>query len=93
VAALVSERGNAVFIAALCATEFLIAAVASATGIAPAWFVLLMLPATALRVWQYLTGFVRGDIMTARRTGFWVHRLGVALMVAANVLAGSGAAG
>ncbi|QLJ02489.1 UbiA family prenyltransferase [Streptomyces sp. NEAU-sy36] len=91
VAALVSERGNAVFIAALSATEFLIGALASLTGAAPWWFVLLMLPATALRTRQYLTGFVRGDIMTARRTGFTVHRLGVVLMTAANLLAGWGA--
>ncbi|MFF1547980.1 UbiA family prenyltransferase [Streptomyces sp. NPDC058291] len=92
VAALVSERGNAVFIAALSAAEFLIGAVASATGAAPWWFVLLMLPATALRARQYLTGFVRGDIMTARRTGFAVHRLSVVLMTVANVLVGTGAA-
>ncbi|MFI6348200.1 UbiA family prenyltransferase [Streptomyces sp. NPDC050560] len=93
VAALVSERGNAVFIAALSATEFLIGALASATGVAPGWFVLVMLPASALRLRQYLTGFVRGDIMKARRTGFRVHRLSVVLMVAANVVAGSGAGG
>ncbi|MEV3872030.1 UbiA family prenyltransferase [Streptomyces sp. NPDC049906] len=93
VAALTSERGNAVFIAALCATEFLIGALASATGAAPVWFVLLMLPATALRTHQYRTGFVRGDIMTARRLGFRVHRLSVVLMVAANVLVGAGVAG
>ncbi|MEU4469477.1 UbiA family prenyltransferase [Streptomyces sp. NPDC024017] len=92
VAALVSERGNAVFIGALSAAEFLIGAVASATGVAPWWFVLLMLPATALRARQYLTGFVRGDIMTARRTGFAVHRLSVVLMAVANVVVGTGAA-
>jgi 1,4-dihydroxy-2-naphthoate octaprenyltransferase len=93
VAALVSERGNALFIGALCTAEFLIGAIASATGIAPWWFVLLMLPATALRGRQYLTGFCRGDIMTARRTGFAVHRLSVVLMTGANVLVGTGAAG
>ncbi|MFG3205123.1 UbiA family prenyltransferase [Streptomyces sp. NPDC048192] len=90
VAALVSERGNAVFIGALSLTEFLIGVLASGTGVAPWWFVLLMLPATALRARQYLTGFVRGDIMTARRTGFAVHRLSVLLMTAAAVLLGTG---
>lgn len=89
VAALVSERGNAVFIGCLSAAEFLLGAVASATGIAPWWFVLLMLPATALRTKQFVTGFVRGDIMRARRTGFRVHRLSVALLVVANLLVGS----
>ncbi|WP_037771330.1 UbiA family prenyltransferase [Streptomyces sclerotialus] len=92
VAALVSERGNAVFIGCLSAAEFLLGAAASATGIAPWWFVLLMLPASALRAKQFVTGFVRGDIMRARRTGFAVHRLGVALLVLANVLVGTGAA-
>ncbi|MEW2620538.1 UbiA family prenyltransferase [Streptomyces sp. NPDC048106] len=91
VAALVSERGNAVFIGALSAAEFLIGALASLTGAAPWWFAPLMLPATALRTRQYLTGFVRGDIMTARRTGFTVHRLSVLLMTVANVLVGWGA--
>jgi 1,4-dihydroxy-2-naphthoate octaprenyltransferase len=85
VAAVVSGRGNAVFIGALSGTEFLIGAVASVTGVAPWWFVLLMLPATSLRARQYLTGFLRGDVMTARRTGFAVHRLSVVLMTAANV--------
>ncbi|HET9383260.1 MAG TPA: UbiA family prenyltransferase [Streptomyces sp.] len=85
-AALLSQRGNAVFVGALSGAEFLIGAVASATGVAPWWFVLLMLPATALRARQYLTGFVRGDIMTARRTGFAVHRLSVVLMTAAHAL-------
>ncbi|MFH8934048.1 UbiA family prenyltransferase [Streptomyces griseosporeus] len=93
VAALVSERGNAVFIGALSAAEFLIGAVASVTGVAPWWFAVLMLPATALRARQYTTGFVRGDIMTARRTGFAVHRLSVVLMTAANVLVGTGVGG
>lgn len=93
VAAVVSERGNAVFIGALSATEFLIGAVASVTGTAPWWFVLLMLPATALRARQYLSGFLRNDIMTARRTGFAVHRLSVVLMTVASVLVGIGAAG
>lgn len=92
VAALVSTRGNAVFIGCLSAAEFLLGAVASATGIAPWWFVVLMLPATALRAKQFVTGFVRGDIMRARRTGFAVHRTGVVLLVAANLLVGTGVA-
>ncbi|MFF7851099.1 UbiA family prenyltransferase [Streptomyces sp. NPDC007910] len=87
VAALVSERGNARFIGALSLAEFLTIAGASATGLAPWWFVLLMLPASLLRLRQYLLGFRSGDIMRARRTGFAVHRLGVALMVVSHPLA------
>lgn len=66
VAALVSARGNAVFIGVLSAAEYLLSVAASATGIAPWWFALLMLPAAALRARQYLTGFRKGDIMLAR---------------------------
>ncbi|MGP3924282.1 UbiA family prenyltransferase [Streptomyces sp. 8N616] len=92
VACLVSPKGNALFIGALSAAEFLLGAVSSATGIAPFWFVLLMLPATALRTKQYLTGFRQGDIMRARKLGFAVHRVSVALLIAANLLVGSGGA-
>ncbi len=46
-----------------------------------------MLPASLLRLRQYLLGFRSGDIMRARRTGFAVHRLGVVLMVASHPLA------
>ncbi|MET8972653.1 UbiA family prenyltransferase [Streptomyces hydrogenans] len=87
VAALTSERGNARFIGALSLVEFLTIAVASLAGVAPWWFVLVMLPASLLRLRQYLLGFRAGDIMRARRTGFAVHRLGVVLMIVANLLA------
>jgi 1,4-dihydroxy-2-naphthoate octaprenyltransferase len=86
VAALTSPRGNAIFIGALSLTEFLIGAAASAAGLAPWWFVLLMLPVTATRLRQYLTGFRVGDIMRARKLGFGVHRLSTALLVAGNVI-------
>lgn len=91
VAALVSPRGNALFIGALSLAEFLLGALASATGIAPWWFVLLMAPATAMRAWQYTTGFREHDIMRARKRGFAVHRLSVLLLIAANLIAGWGA--
>jgi 4-hydroxybenzoate polyprenyltransferase len=86
VAALTSPRGNAIFIGALSLAEFLLGLIASLTGIAPCWFVLLMLPATALRANQYRIGFRHGDIMLARKRGFAVHRLTVALLIAANLL-------
>lgn len=88
VAALTSERGNALFIGALSGSEFLIGVVASATGVAPWWFAVLMLPATALRARQYDLGFRCSDIMRARRLGFTAHRTSVALLVLANLLAG-----
>ncbi|CAL9587695.1 UbiA family prenyltransferase [Streptomyces albus] len=92
VACLVSERGNAVFVGVLSAAEFLLGALASATGAAPWWFVVLMLPVTVLRARQYLTGFRRGDIMTARKQGFVVHRVSTVLLVCAALLHGAEAA-
>jgi 1,4-dihydroxy-2-naphthoate polyprenyltransferase len=86
VAALTTPRGNAVFVGALSLAEFLVGAVASATGVAPWWFVVLMLPATALRARQFALGFRYGDILRARALGFRVHRVTVVLLVAADVL-------
>ncbi|MFF9651187.1 UbiA family prenyltransferase [Streptomyces sp. NPDC014622] len=92
VAVLVSPRGNALFIGALSAAEYLLSVAASATGIAPWWFALVMLPAGCLRLRQYLTGFRADNIMAARRIGFRVHRLGVVLLIVANLLVGAGVA-
>jgi 1,4-dihydroxy-2-naphthoate octaprenyltransferase len=87
VAALTTPRGNMRFVAALSVGEFLIGLVASATGIAPWWFVLLMLPVTVLRARQFGLGFgPRKDILVARALGFTVHRVGAALLVLANLV-------
>lgn len=93
VACLVSPKGNAVFIGSLSVAEFLIGAVSSAVGIAPWWFVLLMLPVTVLRARQYLTGFRQGDIMRARMLGFPAHRVSTVLLITANLIVGARAAG
>ncbi|SOD63377.1 1,4-dihydroxy-2-naphthoate octaprenyltransferase [Streptomyces zhaozhouensis] len=90
VAALASPRGNARFVLALSVGEFAVAAGASLTGIAPWWFVLAMLPVTAVRARQYRTGFVLGDIMRARRMGFAAHRLATALLIVVNLALGAG---
>ncbi|MCT2585549.1 UbiA family prenyltransferase [Actinophytocola gossypii] len=87
VAALTTPRGNRRFVVALSVGEFLLGAVASLTGIAPWWFVLLMLPVTVLRVRQLGIGFgPRGDILLARSIGFTAHRLGAVLLIAANLV-------
>ncbi|MEV7098777.1 UbiA family prenyltransferase [Amycolatopsis sp. NPDC051045] len=87
VAALTTPRGNRRFIAALSVAEFLLGAAASATGVAPWWFVLLMLPVTVLRARQFGIGFgPRGDILRARAIGFTAHRVGAGLLVAANLV-------
>jgi 1,4-dihydroxy-2-naphthoate octaprenyltransferase len=87
VAALTTPRGNRRFVAALSVAEFLLGAAASATGVAPWWFVLLMLPVTALRVRQFAIGFGPcGDILRARAIGFTAHRVGAGLLLAANLV-------
>ncbi|MGW0891217.1 UbiA family prenyltransferase [Saccharopolyspora sp. NPDC002578] len=86
VAALTTARGNALFIGALSLGEFLLVLGASLTGVAPWWFVVLLLPASALRARQYHLGFRAHDIMRARKLGFRVHRTYVLLLVVANLL-------
>lgn len=90
IAALTTPRGNMWFVAALSSAEFLICAVASLTGVAPWWFVLLTLPVTVLRAGQFRTGFgPRNDILRARSIGFTAHRVGAALLVVANLIVGA----
>lgn len=89
VAALVSPRGNARFVGALSVGEFAVGAGASVAGVAPWWFVLAMLPVTALRARQFHLGFVVGDIMRARRLGFTAHRVATALLIGANLALGA----
>ncbi|MGA6164683.1 UbiA family prenyltransferase [Amycolatopsis magusensis] len=86
VASTVSPRANALFVGALSLAEFAIGAIGSLTGAAPWWFVLAMAPASVFRAMQFHRGFRAGDIMTARRMGFRVHRLSVLLMVLANLI-------
>lgn len=86
-AVLASPTGNARFVGALSVAEFAFGALGSLTGLAPWWFVLLMLPTTVLRAVQYRIGFSgEGDIMTARKLGFTVHRVSVVLLVLANLI-------
>ncbi|WP_020674223.1 UbiA family prenyltransferase [Amycolatopsis nigrescens] len=86
VAVLASPKGNARFVFALSVAEFAFGALGSLTGLAPWWFVLVMLPATAMRAMQYRMGFPGGDIMSARKLGFRVHRLNAALLIVANLI-------
>lgn len=90
VATITTPRGNAYFVAAVSAVEFGIGAVASAIGVAPWWFVLLMLPVTALRLRQYHLAFRACEVLRARRLGIRTHRIATALLVVAALLAGVG---
>ncbi|MGH3874250.1 MAG: UbiA family prenyltransferase [Pseudonocardiaceae bacterium] len=90
-ATVLSPRGNAVFVGAVSLAETLIIAGSAALGVAPWWFLPAMLPTIVLRAVQYDTGFRRGDILRARWLGIRVHRVTVALLVAVNLVVGSGA--
>lgn len=86
VAARVSARGNAAFIGAVTVGEMLLIVLAPAFG-APWWFPLVLLPVVLARIGQLVTGLGRGDILAARRLGIRAHRLTVALLVLANLVA------
>lgn len=93
VAVLTTERGNKVFIGAVSAVESVLIAAATVTGMAPWWFPLAMLPVVALRVAQFVTGVVRGRILTARKLGTYTHRVSVVALVVTNVLLTAAAGG
>ncbi|HWE88238.1 MAG TPA: UbiA family prenyltransferase [Pseudonocardiaceae bacterium] len=86
VAALTTPRGNAVFVAAVSTMELLAIVGAPVAGIAPWWFPLAMAPTIVLRAVQYDLGFRRHDILRARKLGFWVHRVTVALLILVNLI-------
>ncbi|PRY02384.1 UbiA family prenyltransferase [Allonocardiopsis opalescens] len=87
VAATVPPRLNTAFVVALTAAESLLITGATLTGAAPWWFSAVLAPVFVLRLRQLHTGFVRGDILRARRTAIRTHRLTVALLFGANLAA------
>lgn len=87
-ATLLSERGNALFIAAVSTGQVLLIIGAPLAGVAPWWFPLAMLPAVVLRLRQLQIGLGRHDILTARKAGITTHRVTVALLIAGNLVAG-----
>ncbi|GAA0628451.1 hypothetical protein GCM10010174_55470 [Kutzneria viridogrisea] len=85
VAVLTSHRGNALFVGAVSAAETALILLAPFVG-GPWWFPLAMLPAIVLRMRQWRTGFVHGDILRARKLGVHVHRLTVLLLVVLDLV-------
>ncbi|GHC82131.1 hypothetical protein GCM10007079_22790 [Nocardiopsis terrae] len=86
VAAQVSSRTNTAFIVALTAAETLLVTGSHLVGVAPWWFPVVLLPVIALRAAQLFIGFVRGDILRARRMAIHTHRVTVVLLIGANLL-------
>jgi 1,4-dihydroxy-2-naphthoate octaprenyltransferase len=76
-----------VIVGLLSATEVLAVAVGIATtkGRA-AWFLLLLAPVIAIRIGQVRIGLLRRNPLVARKLGIKAHRLGVVLVLVANLL-------
>jgi 1,4-dihydroxy-2-naphthoate octaprenyltransferase len=86
VAALLTPRGNAVFIVAMSLAQTALIAVAPVVFAAPWWFPLALLPVAAVRAAE-LSVFLRdADVLRARRLGIRNHRLTVFLLLAVNLL-------
>jgi 1,4-dihydroxy-2-naphthoate octaprenyltransferase len=73
-------------LAALTCAEFGLVIAAAVAGFLPAWYPAALLPLATLRVLQVRAGLLRGDPLTARKTGMQAHRLGVVLLAAANLI-------
>ena len=86
-AVLLPPRGNALFVAGCSALETALVVGSAAAGVAPWWFPLVMAPVIALRVRQWIQGFVRGEILLARRLGIHLHRLCCALLLTVDLAA------
>ncbi|MFE6616385.1 UbiA family prenyltransferase [Amycolatopsis sp. NPDC057786] len=85
VAALTTPRGNMYFVVAVSAVEFALIFAVPALG-GPWWFPLALLPTLVSRIRQLWLGFVRGDIMRARRLGIHIHRITVLSLVVVNLV-------
>ncbi|MFA1546934.1 UbiA family prenyltransferase [Actinomadura chokoriensis] len=88
VATLVSARAHRLFVAAMTVAQIALIAGATATGFAPWWFAMVMLPLVAMRLAHLLIGF-RGDILRARRIAIHAHRVTVGLLVVAALVSGA----
>ncbi len=82
----VSPRVYRGFIAALSLAETGAIVLAAAAGAVPWWFCAFLLPVVGMRARQAHAGLVAGEVLSARRQGVTIHRWGVVLLVAANLL-------
>ncbi|MEV8476108.1 UbiA family prenyltransferase [Streptomyces sp. NPDC051173] len=82
-----SAAGYRRMVAAIHLLEPAALVAAIALDAVPVWFAALALPLWAVRARQAHAGLVRGDVLVARVLGMKLHRWGVPVLVAANVLA------
>ena len=74
------------FIAGLSLTETGAIVLAAALGAVPWWFCAFLLPVVAMRARQAHAGLVAGEVLSARKQGVTIHRWGVVLLIAANLV-------
>jgi 1,4-dihydroxy-2-naphthoate octaprenyltransferase len=86
VATSVSPRAYRWFVVLLTTTEVIAVGAALAAGAAPPWLALFLLPVLVVRVRQLHIGLLRGEPLAARRLGRVIHRVGVVLLVSANLV-------
>lgn len=86
VAAMTSPPVNAAFVTGVTAVESLVVVWAVVAGVAPGWFLGVLVPLVALRAAQLVIGFVGGDILRARRVAIRTHRVTVAVLILANLV-------
>ncbi|MFW6692210.1 UbiA family prenyltransferase [Streptomyces sp. MAR4 CNX-425] len=82
----VSPGGYRRLIAALSLSETGAIVLATALGAVPWWFCAVLLPVVGMRARQAYTGLLAGEVLSARKQGVTIHRWGVVLLVAANLL-------
>lgn len=87
VAARVPRSLNTAFIVVVTAAESALITGSFLAGISPWWFPVALAPVFVMRVAQLFIGFVRGDILLARRLAIHTHRVTVVLLIAAHLLA------
>ncbi|MFE3457136.1 UbiA family prenyltransferase [Nocardiopsis aegyptia] len=87
VAAIVPPRLNTAFIITMTAVESMLIHGSTVLGIAPWWFPIALVPILAMRLTQLWIGFVRDDILRARRIAIHTHRVTVVLLISANLAA------
>lgn len=86
VAAVSSPRVNAAFVTGVTVLESLVVVGTVAARVAPWWFLVVLVPLVALRTTQLMIGYVRGDILRARKIAIRTHRVTVAALILVNLV-------
>ncbi|WP_033341992.1 UbiA family prenyltransferase [Catenuloplanes japonicus] len=87
-AALLSPAANRRVVLGATVAEPALILGAAFTGPCPAWFPLLLAPVLIVRARQLFSGWGRGDILAARRTGIHAHRLTAVLLTTFGLIVG-----